>query len=496
MLATDQHTVKTHGARRWRSASALVCLATLLLGGNFLEPGNLQAAEASSRPNVLLVLADDMGYGDPGCYNPQSKIPTPAIDRLARGGLRFTDAHSPGSVCVPTRYGLLTGRYPHRTSLDWGRKAVIEEGRVTLASLLGQAGYQTGCVGKWHLGFAGGPKYDYTQPLVGGPVDRGFGSFFGLPHSLDIVPYYYIRGNRAVQPPAGRIEASNSPDWSPIQGKFWRAGPIAPGFRHEDVLPRLADESLKWIDQYAGSDRQQPFFLYVALTSPHTPWLPSEEFHGRSQAGLYGDFAAQTDAVLGRLLDSLDKHDLAGNTLLIFTSDKGHVWYDEDEEKYGHRSAGPLRGMKGDAWEGGHRMPFIVRWPGQVPAGGTSDALIGQTDIMATVAAIVGQEVPPGAGEDSVNCWAVWQGKQQDSPRESLIVQSSSRVLTLRQGPWKLIPQLGSCGFTKPRNVKPAEGDPAGQLYNLDDDIAEANNLWDAKPEVVKRLMALLEAQK
>jgi len=457
------------------------------------------AAEQPRRPNILIVLADDLGYGDPGCYNPASKIPTPNIDRLAREGMRFTNAHAPASVCVPTRYGLLTGRYPFRTSLNWGRRAVIAEDRLTLPAMLAEAGYATACVGKWHLGFDGGPDYDYTEPLRGGPVDRGFDAYFGIPHSLDIQPYYYIRGNRAVEPPTDTVKASSSPDWSPIQGKFWRAGRIAPGFEHEEVLPRLGQESIAWLEQHGRSKPDEPFFLYVALASPHTPWLPDEQFRGQSGAGLYGDFVMHTDHVVGRILDTLDRLELADDTLVFFTSDNGPIWYERDIERFdGHRSTLDLRGMKGDAWEGGLRMPFLARWPGRVPAGSISDGMINHTDFLATLAALIDYKLPGEAGEDSVNFLPALAGKPLDKPvREHMITTSSRGVISLYRGPWKLIPQLGSGGFiSKPSKIEPAPGGPQGQLYNLERDRGERNNLWSEKPELVGELTALLQTLK
>ncbi|MEQ8789583.1 MAG: arylsulfatase [Pirellulaceae bacterium] len=443
-----------------------------------------------------MILSDDLGYGDPGCYNPKSKIATPNIDRLAGAGLRFTDAHSPGAVCVPTRYGLMTGRYPFRTSLNWGRQAVVEQGRLTLPALLRENGYTTAMVGKWHLGFDGGPDYDYSKPLVGGPVDRGFASYFGIPHSLDIPPYYFIRGERAVAPPTIAVEASNSPPdaWTNIQGKFWRAGKRGEGFEFEQVLPRLEQEAVGWIERYGESQREKPFFLYVALTSPHTPWLPSERFRGKSGAGLYGDFVQQTDDVIGRILAALDRQKLSDNTLVIFTNDNGPIWYERDIERFGHRANAHLRGIKGDAWEGGHRVPFIARWPGVIKPGRVSDETISQTDLLATAAAIVGAELPEDAGEDSFDLSPVLRGEDRDAPiRPATIATSSQRVLALRQGPWKLIPAQGSGGFIKRAGNEPSPDDPPGQLYHLDDDPGETTNLWRERPEMVRQLTTLLE---
>jgi arylsulfatase A-like enzyme len=456
-----------------------------------LVTGASVAPALAARPNILLILADDMGYGDPRYCNPESQCVTPNIDRLAAEGRRFTDAHAAGSVCVPSRYGLLTGRYPFRQPLKESRAAVINDGRPTIATLLHQNGYSTAMVGKWHLGFDGGPDHDYSKPLTGGPVDRGFDSYFGLPHSLDITPYCFIRNRKAVAAPTLQIDASASEGWSPIQGAFWRAGGIAPGFRHSEVLDRLSDEAVKSLGE-TGKDPKQPFFLYLALTAPHTPWLPAEKFRGSGHAGLYSEFVAHVDDVVGRVLKALDDVGRTGDTLVLFSSDNGPVWYDTDEGKYGHHSAGPFRGMKGDAWEGGHRVPFIVRWPGHVPAGTECDQTLGFVDVFATFAALLEVDVPDGAAEDSANMLPAYLGTPLYRPlRGSIVLHHSGSVI--RRGPWKLINHLGSGGFSEPRREEPQPNGPHGQLYNLADDPGETTNLWNEQPELVQQLLAELK---
>ncbi len=443
---------------------------------------------AGSKPNVLIILADDMGYGDPGCYNPQSKIPTPHIDRLAREGMRFTDAHAPGAVCHPSRYGLLTGRSPFRTDVSaWPNRPLIDEGRPTIASLLKSQGYRTAIVGKWHLGFL---EKGYDQRLAGGPVDRGFDTFFGIRASTDIPPYFYVRGDRAVAPPTERIGAHASEGWSPIQGAFWRAGGISPGLQLKQVLPRFTDEAVELVKKRGPMRKDQPLMLYLAFSAPHTPWLPSPEFNGRSGAGMYGDFMVMVDAMIGRVLAALQEAGMANDTLVIFTSDNGPVWYEADVKRFGHDSAGGLRGMKGDAWEAGHRMPFIVRWPGHVQAGAVSGQTICFTDLLATFAAMLEVPLPKDAGEDSFNILPVLLGRQPDDQpvRGPLVVPSSGGFMTIRSGPWKLIDGLGSGGFSEPRKIKPPANGPAGQLYNLAEDLSETNNLWQQHPDVVQRL--------
>lgn len=442
--------------------------------------------EAADRPNIVLIMADDMGYGDPGCYNPDSKSPTPNIDRLAAQGIRFTDAHAPAAVCVPTRYGLMTGRYPFRMSS--GRGPRIAADRLTIGKLLQQQGYRTGMVGKWHLGVEHEKDPQPDQILGGGPAQRGFDSYFGIPASLDIPPYYYIRGNKAVAPPSLRIEASNTEGWSRIQGAFWREGGIAPGYHHEEVLPKFAEEAISFLEDVS---QEKPFFLYLALPAPHTPWLPLKPFRGTSQSGMYGDFVAQVDDSIGRVLSVLDDRKLAENTIVVFTSDNGPVWFDVDEKNFGHASTGPWRGMKGDAWEGGHRMPFIVRWPGVVKTGSKSDVTICHTDVLATVAQVLDVKIPDGQAQDSVSFAAVLREQSTQATRETTIHQSSGRVLALRQGDWKLIPMLGSGGFSQPRREKSVPGGPTGQLYDLRKDPGETKNLYLDEPEAVARLLKL-----
>ena len=441
-------------------------------------------------PDVLLILADDMGYGDPHCYNPDSQCLTPNIDRLAVEGRMFTDAHAAGGVCVPSRYGLMTGRYPFRARLDWRKEGVIPDGRQTIASLLADEGYATAMVGKWHLGFDGGPGYDFAAQMPGGPVDRGFDSYFGMPHSLDITPYYYIRDRHAVAAPSLQIEASASEGWSSIQGAFWRAGGIAPGFKHDEVLDNFADEAVEYLIS-RSSRTEQPFFLYVPLTAPHTPWLPAERFHGSGGAGMYSEFVAHVDEVVGRILTALDEEGLTDDTLVIFSSDNGPVWNDVDEQRYEHHSAGPFRGMKGDAWEGGHRVPFLVRWPGRVPPGTTSDQTLGFVDLLATFAALTGTDLADDAGEDSVNMLPAFTGESRQPLRESLVLHHSGS--TIRRGPWKLINHLGSGGFSQPRRSEPQPDGPRGQLYNLETDPGESTNLWREHPELVEQLTAELD---
>lgn len=457
----------------------------------FLSVGLFSVAvRAADKPNIVIILADDMGYGDVGCFNPRAKVSTPNIDCLASEGIRFTDAHAAGSVCVPSRYGLMTGRYPFRGRMNPKSRAVIESGRMTIASLLKNAGYTTAMIGKWHLGFDGGDNFDYAKPLRGGPVDCGFDSFFGIHASTDIPPYFYIQNDRAVAPATNHIEASSTPGWSPIQGAFWRDGKIAPGMKLEEVMPTFTGKAVKAMESFRNDNAKKPFFLYVAFSAPHTPWLPLEKFRGKGKAGLYGEWVAQVDDSVGQILKAIDATGARENTLVFFTSDNGPTWFPDDVKRVGHSAAGPWRGMKGDAWEGGHREPFIACWPGKIKPGTESKETICFTDFMATFAALTKSKFPDDAGEDSFNFLPALLGEQRKtSIHEATVFVSSKGLLAIRQGDWKLINGAGSGGFTKFAGEK----GEVGQLYNLAEDPVEKNNLWEKEPQKVKQLSALLE---
>ena len=482
--------------------------------------GPVENAESEDpvHPHIVIIFVDDMGYGDVGVYNEESKIPTPNIDGLAHEGIRFMDAHAPGAVCHPSRYGLLTGRYPFRTDTSvWPNEPVVEQGRMTIASLLRSQGYRTAMVGKWHLGFdeshtidplasvdspsgantlAAYRQYDPEHPLKGGPFDHGFDSFFGIRASTDIPPYFYIRDDKIVSPPTDKVDDNFSGGiWTDIQGAFWREGGIAPGLDLIDVLPRFTNESIEVLKEHGSEGQGHPLFLYVSYPAPHTPWLPTEEFQGISGAGMYGDFMAMVDAEIGEILQALEQEGMAEETLVIFTSDNGPVWYDKDTEKFDHDSMGGLRGMKGDAYEGGHRMPFIVRWPGVVEPGSVTNQTISFTDMLATFADITGTDVPEAAGEDSFSILPVLTGSKPEAEaiRPPVVVTVGRGMRSIQDGTWKLIDGLGSGGFTPPAYIEPGPGDPEGQLYNLEVDLAETHNLWHEYPEIVDRLKKLLE---
>ena len=406
---------------------------------------------------------------------------------MAARGLRFTDAHAPASWCTPTRFGLLTGCYPFRTSLDWRNGPVLAADRLTLPSMLRQHGYRTVMVGKWHLGFELA-RGDRGGVHAGGPTARGFNTYFGIPASLDIPPYYYLEGDRPVAAPTGQVAASQSAGWTNIQGAFWRAGGIAPDFQHVDVLPRLTTRAVQEISTHA-TQSDAPLFLYLALPAPHTPWLPTKEFAGGSEVPLYGDFVRQVDDTVQQVVAALDAAGMTRNTLLLFTSDNGPVWYADDEARYGHRSTGPWRGMKGDAWEGGHRLPLLVQWPQRIHGGQVCEQLVCLTDVFATCANIVGHRIPAGAAEDSFDLTPLLADPKGASPRRELVVNSTQNFFMVRRDHWKLIPFIGSGGFSKPKHVtKIAAGEPKGQLYNLRLDPGETTNVYQQHPDIVDQL--------
>jgi arylsulfatase A-like enzyme len=466
--------------------------------------------EKSGMPNIVVILADDLGYGDLSCLNAESKIPTPGMDRLAAEGMTFTDAHSPSSVCSPTRYGVLTGRYCWRSRLKSSvllgyDRPLIEPERVTIASLLKSHGYATAAVGKWHLGLGWqlisgqplperdqlpeDPGIDYSQPIDGGPRELGFDYFFGISASLDMAPYCYIENGRATMVPGEPTEGKPFPE-------NWREGLKSDDFEHIEVLPTIADKATGWIDAQAKASPRRPLFLYFPLTAPHTPVLPNEPFLGKSKAGIYGDFVVEVDAVVGRVMDALERNGLSENTLLVLASDNGSTMTIRPFfQVFDHATNYHFRGQKSDAWDGGHRIPFLARWPAKVKAGSTCDDTVCLTDLLATAAAIVGAELPNGAGPDSYNILPDLLGTADGPIREATVHHSIDGSFAVRQGPWKLVLSRGSGGWSLPENKVPKDA-PAGQLYNLDDDVGEKKNLYLERPDVVEKLTALLEKYK
>ncbi|MEO1011562.1 MAG: arylsulfatase [Bacteroidota bacterium] len=449
--------------------------------------------EKDRLPHILVVLTDDMGYGDPECYNPDSKIHTPNIDQLAANGMRFTNAHAAGTTCVPSRYGLLTGRYPWRNTRTT-EVGVIEPGTETIASLLKKAGYKTAVVGKWHQGMIDEKRPRPNVVLQRNPGEYGFDYHFIMPASLDIPPYYYVRNGICVEQPTDTIEANNTPGISPIQGAFWRKGAIAPGFRMEHVVDKLTEEAKEVMTDHFETSKD-PLFLYFALPSPHTPWLPNKEYKGTTPIGDYGDYTSQTDGAFGALISHLKEAGELENTLILFTSDNGPVWYPEDAQKYGHSSTGNLRGMKGDAWEGGHRMPFIVQWPGKVKPNTTNAHLTCFTDLWATFAEITSYEANGNSSKDSFSFLYQLTGHTTTMPeRKELVLKGFKKesYFIIKDG-WKYLDHSGPGGFSSwYLEGKGQVFDIPAQLYNLDNDLGESTNLYTEHNEKAKELAGLL----
>lgn len=466
---------------------------------------------SAAKPNIIYILADDMGYGDVSCLNENSKIRTTHLDRLAAEGMAFRDAHSTSAVCTPSRYSILTGRYNWRSTLKqgvkWGySRPLIEEGRTTAASFLKGHGYRTACLGKWHLGWhwgrqAGttepaesvldtpefeGENIDFSQPIQNGPTAFGFDTFFGISASLDMPPYVYIENDRVTAPPDRIVPESGGKE-------MWRAGPIGPDFEHREVLPLLTRKAVAFIDEQAVQDA--PFYLYFPLPAPHTPILPTDEFVGSSGTNSYGDFCLQVDDTVGQLMAALERHDIADNTIFIFTSDNGcspRVDYAE-LATFGHNPSYVFRGHKADIYEGGHRIPLIVRWPDVIAPGSVCDETVCLVDFLATCADILGDPLPDDAAEDSVSNLPLWRGEPQDtSLREATVHSSMDGSLSIRRGRWKLEMCPGSGGWSYPRPGPECEGLPPLQLYDLESDIGERVNVAADQPAVVEELTDLL----
>ncbi|TKG92480.1 sulfatase [Puteibacter caeruleilacunae] len=487
-----------------------------LAGVSLLSSCSIKEKESVTQaPNIIYILADDMGYGDVSALNSMAKVKTPALDQIVHQGVHFTDAHTNSAVCTPTRYGILTGRYCFRSRLKSGvlvghEPSLIESGRETVASLLKANGYHTGCVGKWHLGLdwkkkdESKPLYegnlwnlsstdnvDYAANVDGGPNDHGFDYGYIIPASLDIAPYTYIENEKVTAPVTRHVETWRCED---ARGMWYRHGDTADDFKHEDVLSQLTNKAVGYINKQAKGNK--PFFLYFPLTAPHTPWLPSKEFRGKSGAGVYGDFVMMVDNTVQQVLDAVKQNGIDNNTIIVFTSDNGSHWLPSDIKQFGHEANVGRIGMKSDAWDGGHRVPFLVRWPEKVKAGTSSDEVICTTDLLATCADIVGANLANNAGEDSYSFLPVLLGKKQDKTiREATIHHSIGGTFAIRKGDWKFIDAKGSGGWSLSEK-KAGEDALPGQLFNMKEDPKEQNNLYAEKPELVKELKALIEKYK
>jgi arylsulfatase A len=480
-------------------------LASLCLGRSFSKP-----------PDIVLVLCDDLGIGDVHCYAPSNKIATPNWDRCAREGMRFTDAHSPSSVCTPTRYGLLCGRYAWRTKLKSGvlgglSPTLISSGITTLPEELANRGYRTGCFGKWHLGIdwaqtgdgkppelsieteASYRSVDLSQTFRGGPLSAGFDTFFGISASLDMVPYTYLKQDQVEQVPSSTARfpmvAGRTSGWT-------RQGPAAEGFRVEEVLPTTIDRAIEWLD---GIDRQQPFFLYLPLTSPHTPIAPSDEFAGKSGLNHYADFVMQTDAEIGRLLKVLEQRGTLDETLILLTSDNGCAPQADIAylKTVGHDPSAGLRGHKADIYEGGHRIPLVARWPKAIAGESVSDHPVVLTDLMATCLEAAEIALADPIAPDSFSLMPLWTTKSPSPSalRRSMIHHSVNGTFAFRSGKWKLIlaPDSGGWSEPRPRSRVAGQGKRHVQLYDLEKDLRESQNVADSNPDVVASLLEELQ---
>ena len=461
---------------------------------------------ADRPPNIVVILADDFGVGDIQTHYPDNKIATPHLDRLVREGMSFTDAHSPSAVCSPTRYGLLTGRYAWRTRLqEWVIAAyeppLIAAGQPTLSGFLKQNGYYTTIIGKWHLGWEWpGPQpsrmtavrngqktleWDYTKPIRSGPRERGFDYYFGV-DLPNMPPFTFIENDRVAPQPAARYEYD--PSEGVVMPRGFDGHPMAPGWRFDEILPELTRRAVQQIHERAG--REEPFFLYFSMTSPHEPVVPSEPFRGKSGIAPIADFVMETDWSAGQVVKAIDDAGIADDTIVIFTADNGHSHYTgwEDLVEAGHKPSGPYRGHKGDIWEGGHRVPLLVRWPGRVPASASSDQLVSLTDVFATCAEVIGADLPDKGAADSISFLASALGKPRLQGRTALVSHSNFGEFAYREGPWKLVYRLSGGDLEESRG-KPT----TPELYNLEADVAEQRDLAEQHPEIARKMQEQLD---
>jgi arylsulfatase A len=486
-----------------------------------------QKTKEQRLPNILFILADDLGYGDLACYNSESKIPTPNLDKLATEGMRFTDGHSPSTVCTPTRYSILTGRMEFRTGMKGvftgvGGPCLIEENRLTLPQMLHDKHYTTACIGKWHIGMTffdekgetikdrsikGVQQIDYSRPIPDGPLNRGFDKFYGTVScpTTDWL-YAYVDGDRIPVPATKLLDKSKIPDHP--YSKDCRPGMVADNFKHDEVDLVFLDKSKEFLEQHVNNNPEKPFFLYHSMQAVHLPSLAAERFQGSTNSGPHGDFIFEMDYIVGELLKTLEDLGVDENTLVIFASDNGPEVPTvlNMRNTHNHDGARPWRGVKRDQWEGGHRTPFIVRWPGNVQANTTSDQLLSLTDVMATIAEIVDVKLPENAAEDSYSMLPVLLGNQGNKPvRQYMLQQTMSLELSIRNGNWKYLDHKGSGGNNydrignwgmSPYKLEDTDPKAPGQLYDLDTDPGERINLYSKYPNKVKNLKAKLEAYK
>jgi arylsulfatase A len=491
-----------------------------------LTPLALLATEKQkqAKPNIIVILADDLGYGDVGCYNAESKVATPNLDRLARQGIRFTDAHSPSTVSTPSRYSLLTGRMAFRIPYKSvfagvGGPCLIKEDQLTLPQMLRNQGYSTAMTGKWHVGLSffdtvgqritkggveGVKMIDYSRTIPDGPINRGFDRFFGTAccPATDFL-YAFIDGDRIPVPPAGMLDKTKLPKHPYSEDN--REGMIASDYDLEEIDMVFLKKSLEFLEQHAKSSPEKPFFLYHSMNAVHLPSFASKPFQGSTKAGPHGDFINELDYIVGELMRKLERLGMAENTVVMFSSDNGpevtsviHMRAD-----YGHDGARPWRGMKRDQWEGGHRVPFIVSWPGKIASGTTCDHTVCLTDIMATCAAMTGAALPDSSAQDSFNILPLLLSEGGGGQvRPYTLHQTTSLALAIRRGPWKYLDHRSSGGNNydnpglKPFLLPDTAPEAPGQLYNLETDPGETVNLYFKHPEIVQELKALLDKSK
>ena len=503
---------------RIRSISLIAMLVVLLWACQTATPGSEQL------PNILFILADDLGYGDVGCYNPDSKVPTPRLDQLAAEGMRFIDAHSPSTVCTPTRYSILTGRMAFRTGMrsvfvGVQGPCLIEENRLTLPQMLQTRGYATACIGKWHVGMSffdpmgnlitegsvqGVRQVDFSRPIPDGPTARGFDQFFGTVScpTTDWI-YAYVENDRIPVPPMQLLDKSKLPKHP--YSTDCRLGLVADNFDHEQVDLVFLEKSKAFLENHVKQNPQQPFFLYHSMQAVHLPSFPADEFKGKTKAGPHGDFIFEMDFIVGELLDKIEALGLTDNTLVMFASDNGPevLTIKDMRTSYQHDGAHPWRGVKRDQWEGGHRTPFIVRWPGEVEPGSISDQLLCLTDVMPTLATVVGYDLSVDAAEDGFDMLVTFQNAKLAEPiRPHILHQTIKLDLAIREGNWKYLDHQGSGGNNYEREgawsmreyaLEEKDPDAPVQLYNLATDPGETTNLYSIYPNKVSALKSQLE---
>ena len=485
------------------SAAALIATGWARKGFySSLPEANVSKAllTAKGRPNIVIILADDLGMGNIHAHFPENKIATPYLDRFSGESMRFTNAHSGSAVCTPTRYGLLTGRYAWRTRLqEWVlgcyEPPLIAAGRLTLPGFLSKNGYATACIGKWHLGWnwqGSQPsvmdertnihrtkQWDYTKPVLNGPTTRGFDYYFGT-DVPNMPPFTFIENDRVVEQPTSKfVHIPNDGRSLPIQ---FDGNPMAPDWEFDQILPAITRRAVDYIHDQAT--REEPFFLYFPMTSPHTPIVPSTRFKGKSGISLVADFVMETDWSAGQVIQALEEAGIAEDTLVIFTSDNGHLPTEWNElVDVGHFPSGPYRGRKADIWEGGHRVPFMIRWPGRIKAGAVSDDILSLNDIFATCSELLGVKLPPDAGEDSISFLATAIGESYQPHRDHVVSHSVGGEFAYMEGPWKVVFR----NETTDRNQ--SRGKPRiVELYNLQSDIDESDNRYETEPEIAERL--------